>query len=442
MNNLKSAINRVPNNRISLISSNESLSYGDLKNFIKNNKATVKKLQGANIAIKVRDRIDFAKIIILLDGEVNNMLFLPKDIDKKSYKKYYKKTNICYEVFLKNNTLNYKVLNQITKHNSTTKTNWIIPTSGTTNTPKLVAHTFASLTRTTKKNMNIGKEYRWGLVFDIYRFSGIQVILQALLSGAALIITEAKNSLSEVLEALVKHQCNALSGTSSFWRKTLMFTDAEKLKLKTITLGGEIADRNILRALRLKFNDAKITHIYASTEAGVGFTVSDGLPGFPSNYLENGFKGVELKISKNNTLMLKQKKQNQRYIDSKELYEEDGYIDSGDIIEIKNNRAYFLGRSSGSINVGGNKVHPEEVEQVLIETGLVESAYVYPRKSEMMGNIVCADVALKDTLAEPSKIKTELLNHCKEKLNRFKIPAILKFVTKIEINQNGKLKRN
>jgi acyl-CoA synthetase (AMP-forming)/AMP-acid ligase II len=209
-----------------------------------------------------------------------------------------------------------------------------------------------------------------------------------------------------------------------------------------ITLGGEIADENILQALKTRFPNAKITHIYASTEAGVGFSVHDGYAGFPLDYLHNGINGVSLKISDKNTLMLKSEKQIQKYIGDNKLYENDGFIDTGDIIEIKNDRVYFLGRDSGSINVGGNKVQPEEVEQILLSSDFIHSAYVYPKKNPMMGNIVCADVVLKDKTADKQAIKLELLKYCREKLENFKVPGILKFVDELEITQSGKLKRN
>ncbi len=43
--------------------------------------------------------------------------------------------------------------------------------------------------------------------------------------------------------------------------------------------------------------------------------------------------------------------------------DEDGFVDSGDIVELRGDRYYFVGRRGGIINVGGLKVHPEEVEQ-------------------------------------------------------------------------------
>lgn len=442
MNSLKSRLVEIPFDRDCFVTEDISLKYIDLHNLIEYNKVAIKGLSSSNVVINARSRFEFAKLLILLDGEVNNILFLPQDIDKSLHDRYYQEANINYEVYLEENILRYNLVNEVNHSKKIVKTNWIIPTSGTTNIPKLVAHTFDSLTRTTKSNIELGSKYRWGLVFDIYRFSGIQVFLQAMLSGSTLIVSESNMSITETVNNLVSNKCNALSGTASFWRKILMSKESNGLDLDVITLGGEIADENILQALKTRFPNVKIIHIYASTEAGVGFSVHDGFAGFPVNYLQNTINGVSFKISDNNTLMLKSEKQIQKYVGNNNLYEEDGFIDTGDIVEIKNDRVYFLGRDSGSINVGGNKVQPEEVEQTLLSSDLIYSAYVYPKKNPMMGNIVCADVVLKDETADKQAIKLEILKYCREKLENFKVPAILKFVDELEITQSGKLKRN
>lgn len=442
MNTLKSRLLDVLSDRDCLITKNIIIKYSDVHNVIELNQSIINKLYSSNVVINARSRLEFAKLLILLDGEVSNILFLPQDIDKSLHDRYYKESNINYEVYLEEDILKYNIVNETSISENIEETNWIIPTSGTTNIPKLVAHTFNSLTRTTKSNIELGNKYKWGLVFDIYRFSGIQVFLQAILSGSTLIISEANMSISETVNNLVSNKCNALSGTASFWRKILMSKESNGLNLDVITLGGEIADENILQALKTKFPNAKIIHIYASTEAGVGFSVHDGYSGFPLDYLQNATNGVKLKISDKSTLMIKSEKQIQKYLGDNKLYENDGFIDTGDTIEIKNDRVYFLGRNSGSINVGGNKVQPEEVEQILLSSNLIYSAYVYPKKNSMIGNIVCANVVLKDKTLESQTIKCELLKYCREKLENFKVPAILKFVDDLEITQSGKLKRD
>ncbi len=62
---------------------------------------------------------------------------------------------------------------------------------GTTSTPKLVAHTLQSLTRPTKRDLSRGAELRWGLLYDLTRFAGLQVYLQALAGGSLLLLPTA-----------------------------------------------------------------------------------------------------------------------------------------------------------------------------------------------------------------------------------------------------------
>ena len=441
MNSLKNNLQNIPSERIALATAGVKLSYKNINDLIMKNINIVEEIKASNVVINGRSRFEFAKLLFLLDGEVKSILFLPQDIDETLFDRYYNEAEINYEVYLDRNQLKF---NTIKKHHSFKfeETSWIIPTSGTTNIPKLVSHSFESLTRTAKQNIEIGANYAWGLVYDIYRFSGIQVFLQSMLSGSTLIISEANASMSEILNNLLASNCNALSATPSFWRKVMMSKELNDLDFKIITLGGEIADENILQALKAKFIEAKVLHIYASTEAGVGFSVIDTHSGFPKQYLDEGVNGIALKISSTSTLMINNGKQTQKYLSKDALYQNDGFIDTGDIIEIKGDRVYFLGRDSGAINVGGNKVQPEEVESTLLDSGFVHAAFVYPKKNPMMGNIVCADIVLRDGNGDTKIAKTEILKYCRDKLENFKVPAIIKFVDEIETTHSGKLKRS
>ena len=126
---------------------------------------------------------------------------------------------------------------------------------------------------------------------------GCRFFLQALLGGSVLVIPEVAAEVSEQVQLFSRCGVNSLSATPSLWKKILMTAQCGSLLLKNITLGGEIVDQSILDMLNAKFPRAKIRHIYASTEAGVGFSVSDGKAGFPLAYLNRSALGVTLKIS-------------------------------------------------------------------------------------------------------------------------------------------------
>ena len=67
------------------------------------------------------------------------------------------------------------------------------------------------------------------------------------------------------------------------------------------------------------------------------------------------------------TLRIRSRRTASRYLGSapQTLMDEDGFIDSGDVVAERDGRYYFVGRRGGIINVGGLKVHPEEVEQII-----------------------------------------------------------------------------
>lgn len=123
------------------------------------------------------------------------------------------------------------------------------------------------------------------------------------------------------------------------------------------------------------------------------------------------------------------------------MYDNNGFINTGDLVKVENNRVLFLGRESGSINVGGNKVQPEEVEAKLLSSNLISSAYVYAKKNPMVGSLVCADVIPLNKEIDKNELKKQILSYCRDNLDSFKIPAILKIVDDLEITQSGKIKR-
>ena len=97
-------------------------------------------------------------------------------------------------------------------------------------------------------------------------------------------------------------------------------------------------------------------HAYASTEAGVGFEVTDGLEGFPAAYLDRAGP-VEMKIV-DGTLRIRSPRAASRYVGGELALVEDGWVDTGDMVERRGDRCYFAGRRGGIINVGGLKINP------------------------------------------------------------------------------------
>jgi len=343
------------------------------------------------------------------------------------------------------------------------RTDWLMTTSGTTGTPRMVRHTLAGLTRSTRLSPRSpsgtpdgtpdggpGRQPVWGLMYDHTRFAGLQVLLQALLSGACLAAPDLSDPLPRQLAFLTDAGCTRLSATPTLWRKLLMTPGAERLPLTQVTLGGEIADQALLAALAQRFPRARVSHVFASTEAGVAFAVHDGAAGFPARYLSEPPGGVHLRVQ-DGTLWVRNTQVHPAYLGGEGAFGSEGWIDTGDRVTRQGERVLFRGRASGVINVGGSKVHPEEVEQVLLAHPGVAAARVFGRQSPLTGALVAAEVVPADPRlaaeatggANPAQsvLKADLMAHLRARLDRHAVPVSLSFIAALPLSGSGKIRR-
>ena len=323
------------------------------------------------------------------------------------------------------------------------RTEWVLLTSGTTGVPKMVVHSLAGLTAAI--SVSTDSQVVWGTFYDIRRYGGLQIFLRAVLGGASLVLSSAGEPVAEHLLRLARHGITHLSGTPSHWRRALMSPEISKISPRYVRLSGEIADQTILDSLRAAFPQASIGHAYAATEAGVGFAVNDGAAGFPVEYLEGIRDGVEMKVV-DGSLRVRSPGTASCYVGAGRapLLDADGFVDTGDMVERRGDRYFFIGRKGGIINIGGLKVHPEEVEAVINQHPRVRMSLVRAKRSPVTGAIVIADVVLKSA-AGPSRgepdVKDEILELCRGALPRHKVPATISFVPALAVAATGKLAR-
>jgi acyl-coenzyme A synthetase/AMP-(fatty) acid ligase len=317
-------------------------------------------------------------------------------------------------------------------------------TSGTTGTPKLVQHTLESLTSAFRgSTMRAGTT--WGTFYDIRRYGGLQIFLRAATGGTSLVLSDPQESTVAFLGRLASAGVTHVSGTPSHWRKALMSGASQLMRPAYVRLSGEIADQPILDHLRAAYPDAVIAHAFASTEAGVAFEVNDGLAGCPEAQCTQSEVNREFKVAEG-TLRIRSDGNALRYLneDSPPLRDAEGFVDTGDRMELRDGRYYFMGRTGGVINVGGLKVFPEEVESVLNAHPRVRMSLVRARRSPITGAIVTADIVLTDGVMRPGDADDptgDIIEFCRRSLPPHKVPALLRFVTSLAMSDAGKLAR-
>jgi acyl-coenzyme A synthetase/AMP-(fatty) acid ligase len=323
------------------------------------------------------------------------------------------------------------------------RTTWLLLTSGTTGAPKIVGHDVTTLSAPIKP---AGSPPTWGTFYDIRRYGGLQIFFRAMISGGSLILSQAGEPVADHLARLSRHGVTHLSGTPSHWRRALMSPALRSIAPGYVRLSGEIADQAILDNLRHFFPHASVGHAYASTEAGVGFEVNDGLAGFPAGLVDVGHGDVDVKIE-DGSLRLRSRRTAASYLGrtAPQLRDDDGFVDTGDMVELRGDRYHFVGRKGGIINVGGQKVNPEEVEAAINQHPAVWGSLVRARKSPITGAIVAADVVLKDQSLQGDVVaqtEREIIALCRENVSPYKVPAMIRFVPSLAVSESGKLLRH
>lgn len=291
-------------------------------------------------------------------------------------------------------------------------------TSGTTGLPKLVFHRLTKLMP--KDNKNASKKMsRWLLCYHPMSFAGLQVILQAIVSKDTL-IADVDANLQHKAALAIKYSVNAISATPSMMRALLLSWHAKLPPLAIISLGGETADQFTLDALKLRCPNAKVRHIYATTEAGVIFSVKDGLAGFPRTWLKQEFNGWQLTAA--HTLHLGRAKES---------------IDTGDCIALTDDRVLFIGREDNVVNVGGVKVNLETLEQKIIALAEIVDARVYAKANPITGALICVELC-----ADDQQIAKEALKQLSAQLEPAARPRIITFTDQISLSATGKKQRS
>jgi acyl-coenzyme A synthetase/AMP-(fatty) acid ligase len=419
----------------------------------------LEELRGRSVVLAVKDPLRAALAMLELDGVVSRLVLCPADLapehlpaiargaaadahvgdtDSPAARVEGIHTSIGIET-----RLTAAAVERRRSH----ATEWVLLTSGTTGVPKLVQHDLATLSDALGDARRGPEEVVWATFYDIRRYGGLQIFLRAVHLGS-LVPAAPGEAVPAFLERARAAGVTHISGTPSHWRKLLMSGAAATIAPRYVRLSGEIADQAVLDALRAAYPEAMVAHAFASTEAGVGFEVRDGLAGFPASLL--AAQGARVRLTTvDGTLHIGSGGNAHGYLGAEAASfprAADGAIDTGDRIEERAGRYHFLGRAGGVINVGGLKVYPEEIEAVINTHPWVRMSLVRSRRNPITGAVVVADVVLADespgaARPAPEALTRELLHNCRQALAAYKVPAAIRIVPALEVSASGKLVR-
>lgn len=327
------------------------------------------------------------------------------------------------------------LVNKIQKQKSS---GLILFSSGSAGNPKAMIHNLDNLVDSFKekkvRNLNI-------LVFLLFdHIGGLNTMLNALSIGAHLVLPINRNA--ESIAALIqKHKINILPTSPTFLNMMLIENVVEKFdlsSLKMITYGTEQMQKSILMKLKKTFPKTRLLQTFGTSETGIAQTES-----FSSESLKIKIKdpNQEIKIV-NNELWLRSKTQVLGYLNAKmDNFTADGWFKTGDIVEdTQDGYILVVGRKKEIINVGGEKVHPSEIETVLLEMPEIEDCAAYSVKNVITGQSVAVKIVLKKNI-DISRVKKIVRDYCKKRIENYKVPTKINVVDKIEFTERFKKNR-
>jgi acyl-coenzyme A synthetase/AMP-(fatty) acid ligase len=424
----------------------EELSRGTILN------GRVEELRGRSVLLATADQFTAALALLELDGIASRVILYPGDLPSDHVPFIVESASVdaivsdrpglgegtAAEHFA---TSGWKTAPARCDRTPLHRTEWILLTSGTTGRPKLVVHTLESLGGGISDSGALAGGFVWSTFYDIRRYGGLQIFLRAMLTGGSLVLSSSEESIADFLARAGSRGVTHISGTPSHWRKALMSPAADKIAPRYVRLSGEISDQAILDNLQSCYSQASVAHAFASTEGGLAFDVRDGRAGFPASLVGQSNGDVELRVV-DDALQIRSPRTADRYLGPQTLKDAEGFVNTGDMLELRGDRYHFVGRRDGVINVGGLKVHPEEVEAVINRHPLVRISVVRTRKSPITGALVVADVVLSAPAnGQARQLESEILDLCRGELARHKVPAAIRFVTDLPVAATGKVAR-
>jgi len=308
----------------------------------------------------------------------------------------------------------------------------VLFSSGSTGAPKGVVHDFVALLEKFKRP---GKQKTTlsFLLFD--HIGGVDTLFNTLSSGGTLVTTQARDP-DTVCAAIAAHSVHTLPTSPTFINMLLLSGAHERHDLSSLRLiayGTEPMPASVLARLGKALPQVTLLQTYGLSELGVLRTRSrEG-----TLWVQFTGEGYETQI-RDGVLWVRTPTSMLGYLNAPDRFDSDGWFCTDDAVEVDGDYMRILGRTTDLINVGGRKVYPAEVEEVLMNLANVRDVAVFGRANPLTGQIVAARI--NTAAPEPlDGFKRRMRHFCKDRLPSYKIPVHVEFT---EENQfSGRLKK-
>lgn len=283
-------------------------------------------------------------------------------------------------------------------------------------------------------------------------------VMAILTHGATLVMIESFDPLI-VLASIQKEKCTALYGVPTMFIAELhhpMFSMFNLSSLRTGIMAGSPCPIETMRQVIDKMNMSEVTIAYGLTEASpvmtqtrttdslevkVG-TVGCELPGIEVK-VANPETGEELPRGQQGEMCCRGYNVMKGYYKNDEatraVIDKDGWLHSGDLgIQNEDGNFKITGRIKDMIIRGGENIYPREIEEFLYQMPEIKDVQVAGVPSEKYGEQVGAFIILH---SGKSISEQDIIDFCRGKISRFKIPKYIFFVDDYPMTASGKIQK-
>ena len=370
--------------------------------------------------------IENANIIIPLNNTVKN----PDEIFKISEAEFVIKVNDeVPEIIWKNNQLKHEIFQGLMELEHP---GLVLFSSGSTGKSKASVHDFVFLLNKFKTKRQAFRTITF-LLFD--HIGGINTLFYVL-SNTGMIVCPDSRDPESICKIIEKYQVELLPTSPTFLNMLLISEVYKKYNLESlqiVTYGTEAMPEYTLKKFHDLFPKVQLKQTYGLSELGIMRSKSKSSN---SLWMKVGGEDYQTKI-KDGVLYIKAKTAMLGYLNAPSPFDDDGWFNTQDRVEKDGEWIKILGRETDIINVGGQKVYPAEIESVLLELDNIVEVSAYGVSNPIMGNVVAARINLNQN-EELFSLKKRIRNFCKNRLESFKIPAVIKITDKKQISNRFK----
>ncbi len=332
----------------------------------------------------------------------------------------------------------------------------ILFTSGSTALPKGVMLTHGNLIANTEsiiEYLELSEADRIEVVLPFYYCFGLSLLHTHLRVGGSMVLNNTFMMLNTVIEDLQTYQCTGFSGVPSHYqiilRKSRRFKETKFPHLRYVTQAGGKLPVPFIKEFTEAFPAVKFYVMYGQTEATARLSylppemlpakigsIGRGIPGVKLEVLDKAGQPVkpgevgELAASGGNIMAgyFQDPELTARTIRNGKLFtgdlgavDEDGYI-------------YIVAREKEFIKVGGERVSPKEIEEVIVRLPEVVDCSIIGVPDDLLGEAVKAYIVLNGKNLKES----DIIAYCTRHLSSTKIPKYVEFIDKIPVSATGK----